>query len=120
MFIFYVLDENLHIDYLPRRLQSVCRIYACSQGEGILSWTGNDNFVVEDITTATPEVIAFLLFRVFIYTEQENITVKNHINSLFSGPLIYCLMSTGYHYVCYFLPVLYFTLVYEQSISLVL
>lgn len=90
------------------------------RGEGILSWTGNDNFVVEDITTATPEVIAFLLFRVFIYTEQENITVKNHINSLFSGPLIYCLMSTGYHYVCYFLPVLYFTLVYEQSISLVL
>ena len=35
-------------------------------GEGILSWIGNDNFVVEDRTTATPEVIAFLLFVIFI------------------------------------------------------
>ena len=52
------------------------------RGEGILSWTGNDNFVVEDRTTATPEVIAFLLFVIFIYTEQEIIIVKNRIESL--------------------------------------
>ncbi|MBA0555186.1 hypothetical protein Golob_014240, partial [Gossypium lobatum] len=30
------------------------------RGEGILSWTGNDNFVVDDSTTATPEDILLM------------------------------------------------------------
>ncbi|KAG8487363.1 hypothetical protein CXB51_020886 [Gossypium anomalum] len=39
------------------------------RGEGILSWTGNDNFVVDDSTTATPEA-SFLSLNLHALAEQ--------------------------------------------------
>ena len=43
------------------------------RGEGVLSWIGNDNFVVEDKTAATHEVvfIPHLLFFPIIYSLEQ-------------------------------------------------
>ncbi|XP_039018089.1 uncharacterized protein LOC120149347 [Hibiscus syriacus] len=50
------LDENFLGDFN----QFVGSMLAV-RGEGLLSWTGNDNFVVDDTTTANPEALFFSL-----------------------------------------------------------
>ncbi|XVE49984.1 hypothetical protein DITRI_Ditri01bG0125700 [Diplodiscus trichospermus] len=42
-------------DVLPGDFNQFVGSMLAVRGEGILSWTGNDNFVVEDRTTVTPE-----------------------------------------------------------------
>lgn len=61
------------------------------RGEGVLSWIGSDNFVVEDKTAATHEVVSIphLLFCPIIYSlEQEkrfqNLREKESLGILFS------------------------------------
>ncbi|KAK9031611.1 hypothetical protein V6N11_055907 [Hibiscus sabdariffa] len=58
------LDDILHGDFN----QFVGSMLAV-RGEGILSWTGNDNFVVDDCTTSTPEA-SFLSLNLHALAEQ--------------------------------------------------
>ncbi|GMI83928.1 ECERIFERUM 16, r RST1 interacting protein [Hibiscus trionum] len=60
----FSLDDILHGDFN----QFVGSMLAV-RGEGILSWTGNDNFVVDDSTTATPEA-SFLSLNLHALAEQ--------------------------------------------------
>ncbi|KDP24072.1 hypothetical protein JCGZ_25729 [Jatropha curcas] len=48
-------------DILPGDFELGVRSMLSVRGEGILSWTGDDNFVVEDETTAIPEASFFSL-----------------------------------------------------------
>lgn len=55
-----------------RGLQSMLSV----RGESILSWIGDDNFIVEDETAANPEVIGYLNLFLMIITSEYQITER--------------------------------------------
>ncbi|GMI88562.1 ECERIFERUM 16, r RST1 interacting protein [Hibiscus trionum] len=56
-------------DIIPGDFNQFVGSMLAVRGEGILSWTGNDNFIVDDSTTATPEA-SFLSLNLHALAEQ--------------------------------------------------